>query len=225
MAITYTRTFAHVDWIDNVDRVQAGGDGGFNGRFHSVEAEFDTISGVVTQVDGQLTTHTGQISALAQQVSALGGIVQAPITIRLVPQMFPFNPDNPSFSWSQIYWSATLLGQPAGTYVKVPVTNQNMTADGVLPLALPEGVKLLNLTAIGQAATPANMTTVLVKESRSTPFNRVELAKFTGFPTPQQIQGTPVFTSSTDLFYIRATIANAAADDKLRGFAITYQPV
>ena len=225
MAINYTRTFAHIDWIDNVDRVQAGGDSGFNGRFHSVEAEFDTISGVVTQFDSELTTHTGQISALTQQVSALGGIVQAPITIRLVPQMLPVNPDNPNFSWSQIYWSAMLLGQPAGTYVKVPITNQGMTADGVVPLALPEGVKLLNLTTIGQAATPANLTTTLVKESRSTPFTRVELVKFTGFPPPQQIAGNPLFTSSTDLFYIRAVTANAAADDKLRGFAITYQPV
>jgi hypothetical protein len=43
MAIGYTRTFTHREWIDNVDRVQAGGDNGFNDRFHALEAEFDAI--------------------------------------------------------------------------------------------------------------------------------------------------------------------------------------
>ena len=42
--ITYTRTYAHNDWIDNEDVVQAGGEKGFNQEFHSLEAEFDNIS-------------------------------------------------------------------------------------------------------------------------------------------------------------------------------------
>jgi hypothetical protein len=78
MAISYTRTFSHTDWVDNVDRVQAGGDNGFNGRFHSIEAEFDAISGIVVQANGQFTTQSGQIATLQQQVGALGGIVSRP---------------------------------------------------------------------------------------------------------------------------------------------------
>src|SRR5439155_19538127 len=48
--IRYQRTFQHVDWIDNQDAVQAGGEKGFNVKFHAMEAEFDTISGVIAQV-------------------------------------------------------------------------------------------------------------------------------------------------------------------------------
>ena len=47
MTISYTRTFSHTDWVDNVSRVQAGGDDGFNGQFQRHRGEFDTISGVV----------------------------------------------------------------------------------------------------------------------------------------------------------------------------------
>ena len=52
--ISYNRTFQHHDWLDNVDRVQASGDNGFNGRFHGLEGEFDRISATVSQIDGAL---------------------------------------------------------------------------------------------------------------------------------------------------------------------------
>lgn len=44
----YTRTYNHLDWMDNVDRVRAGGDHGFNAEFHNLEAEFDAISSAIT---------------------------------------------------------------------------------------------------------------------------------------------------------------------------------
>jgi len=40
----YTPSFSHTDWIDNRDRVQAGGDNGFNARFHALEAEFALLA-------------------------------------------------------------------------------------------------------------------------------------------------------------------------------------
>jgi hypothetical protein len=40
----YTPSFSHTDWIDNRDRVQAGGEDGFNARFHALEAEFDLLA-------------------------------------------------------------------------------------------------------------------------------------------------------------------------------------
>jgi hypothetical protein len=47
----YTRQFQHQDWIDFVDPVQAGGNNGFNERFHALESEFDLISTAITSVD------------------------------------------------------------------------------------------------------------------------------------------------------------------------------
>jgi hypothetical protein len=41
---TYRPDFTHTDWLDHVDRVQAGGDRGLNTRFHDVEAEFDRVA-------------------------------------------------------------------------------------------------------------------------------------------------------------------------------------
>jgi hypothetical protein len=49
--IVYNRNFSHDDWIDNEDVVQAGGERGFNQKFHGLEAEFDAISGTVGQVN------------------------------------------------------------------------------------------------------------------------------------------------------------------------------
>ena len=52
--ITYKRTFEHADWIDNEDVVQAGGEKGFNARFHALEGELDSISSVITQINAGL---------------------------------------------------------------------------------------------------------------------------------------------------------------------------
>ncbi|MFF7534703.1 hypothetical protein ACIP6Q_27750 [Streptomyces bobili] len=40
----YVPKFSHTDWIDNEDRVQAGGENGFNIRFHNLEAEFAALA-------------------------------------------------------------------------------------------------------------------------------------------------------------------------------------
>ena len=58
--ITYNRAFAHDDWIDNEDVVQAGGEKGFNQKFHAIETEFDSIANIV----GQLNTALKRIQRL-----------------------------------------------------------------------------------------------------------------------------------------------------------------
>ncbi len=53
--ISYTRQiFAWQDYVDFVDSVQAGGTNGINVRMHSIEKEFDALSGVITQVNAGL---------------------------------------------------------------------------------------------------------------------------------------------------------------------------
>jgi hypothetical protein len=53
--ISYSRTFQHVDWIDNEDVVQAGGEKGFNQKFHDLEAELDKLSAVVGAIKAALS--------------------------------------------------------------------------------------------------------------------------------------------------------------------------
>lgn len=52
--INYKRDFKHDDWIDNEDIVQAGGENGFNGRFHELEQEFDKLSTIIAQINSSL---------------------------------------------------------------------------------------------------------------------------------------------------------------------------
>lgn len=52
--ITYTPAFAHEDWIDNEDVVQASGDKGFNKKFHDIEDEFAALATVVGTVDTEV---------------------------------------------------------------------------------------------------------------------------------------------------------------------------
>ncbi|MFD2348643.1 hypothetical protein ACFSTC_03405 [Nonomuraea ferruginea] len=54
MAVTYTPEFRHKDWVDNVDRVRAAGDNGFNVRFHALEAEFARIADIMDKVSDAL---------------------------------------------------------------------------------------------------------------------------------------------------------------------------
>jgi hypothetical protein len=58
--IVYNRAFTHDDWIDNEDVVQAGGEKGFNQKFHAIETEFDSVSAVV----GELNTAIKRIQRL-----------------------------------------------------------------------------------------------------------------------------------------------------------------
>jgi hypothetical protein len=48
MASNYQPTYAHVNWLDDVDRVQAGGGHGFNQEFAAIEAEFTTLARVLS---------------------------------------------------------------------------------------------------------------------------------------------------------------------------------
>jgi hypothetical protein len=51
----YTRHFQHKNWLDFIDPVQAGGDNGFNERFHALESEFDLIAAAISSVDDAVT--------------------------------------------------------------------------------------------------------------------------------------------------------------------------
>jgi hypothetical protein len=67
--IGYSRRFQHQDWVDFVDPVQAGGNDGFNSRFHALESEFDLISTAITSVDNAVTGLQTSSPALGRTVT------------------------------------------------------------------------------------------------------------------------------------------------------------
>ncbi|MFL6126302.1 hypothetical protein [Actinophytocola sp.] len=57
--VSFTQTFHHLDWVDDVDRVRADEPNGFNARFNAIEADLQQLSAVVAQVDAALGQQTG----------------------------------------------------------------------------------------------------------------------------------------------------------------------
>ncbi|WP_306326773.1 hypothetical protein [Streptomyces venezuelae] len=80
----YVPQFSHKDWIDNQDRVQAGGENGLNSRFHQLEAEFLGLAenhvNPMLEVLGAATRHLTLVPALhsyTKDGAAVPGWVQA----------------------------------------------------------------------------------------------------------------------------------------------------
>ena len=208
--VEYTPEFQFVGWVDNQDPVQAGGPRGFNILFDTVEAEFQKISSTVQTIDKAL--------------DSLGQVVSAPITIALNPILFPFGTN---LQWSPIAWSRVALGQSQGTFVeKVSAQDQ---AWGVLPLSLPNGVKLLSIKVLGEQVGAGDMTTELFQELRVDPFTRATLVTVNGLASastqPTPIPGTPVFDGAANLYYLLIHVVNAATSTvRFRSVQLTYQP-
>jgi hypothetical protein len=89
MSVTYTPSFHFPPWLDNVDRVRAAGDGGFNVRFQKLEDEFKQISGVIKQISDAL-------DALAQAPAP------APVTLSLTPTLVATGD-----AWDHVFGGAT----------------------------------------------------------------------------------------------------------------------
>lgn len=135
--ITYTRTFQHTDWQDNVDRVQAGGGTGFNKHFHDIEGDFDALSQVVSQINAALI-------ALGQQPTP------QPIRINLTPTLVPID--------SSPGW---LHNSGEAFFKRIDPLKDPTTTSGMMSVDLPEKVRITTFRATGQNAS----TTALVRVS------------------------------------------------------------
>jgi hypothetical protein len=126
MAITYTSGFQHADWIDNVDRVQAAGDNGFNVRFHDLEDEFDKISDAVKLISDALQAlqpPAGIVDLLSVFPTQCGG----------EPQPFDQGVDG-------------LKAPPEAA----PDADSAFT---FIPITLPNGAEIRSLRAVGEIVT------------------------------------------------------------------------
>ncbi len=119
-SVSYTPQFSHQDWVDNVDRVQAGGANGFNGRFHSLEAEFQRLSDVLAQVGAAL-------DALGTKPPP------TPAKVSLTPTLLTSG----AVGWSLVNGFA--LKQSGQT-----------SAHGLMAVNLPSGATIQNFRASGQ---------------------------------------------------------------------------
>jgi hypothetical protein len=67
--VQFTPTFEHQDWVDNVDRVTAGGPNGFNGRFNALQADLNQMTDVVKTINTALQARPPSIQLIDTNVS------------------------------------------------------------------------------------------------------------------------------------------------------------
>jgi len=157
--ISFTPTFSHIDWIDEVDDVEAEGEKGVNVRFRAIEHDLQQLSTVVEQIDAT--------------IDALEAANPDPVEQRLViPPRLSRVP------------SGQLWDQTATAAATAVLQNVNAGLINVLP---PDGIRLLSLRVFGQvvgttvvttlsrialndAAVPEILTTVI---GDTNPFNRL----------------------------------------------------
>ena len=217
MTISYTRSiFSHIDWINRVNRVQAGGDNGFNGRFHGIEAEFDTISGVVGQVSNQFGTLATQITDLQQQISALGIAVARAVSV--APVLTAVGPSG---------WDTTTPGvarKPPGA----------TSAFGAVTLTLPAGAQITAFRALGNntgsGTLRLDLTTQGLNGQGQAPVVRISVTGQAA-DNPFDITKNPVSGTGNDVinaessYFILARLDSAGANNNvfLTGFQVLYR--
>jgi hypothetical protein len=187
--------------VDNVDRVQAGGDNGFNLRFHALEAEFGRLHDVVTVLNTAL-------DALGQKPPA------QPVNTSLAPVIS----NTQGTGW------ASLQG------VAIKAAGQT-SAHGMMPINLPNGSTIQSFRATGRNAGGANtfLRGALFRQGLTADAapQRIALMNLTGDPFDQSTApDTTLAQVDTDHFryYIMADLDGAGANDniQLAAFQVTH---
>lgn len=198
--VVYTSGFRHQDWIDNQDRVEAGGDNGFNVRFHGLEGEFRTLEGVVTQIS-----------------NAIDGLSAAPpvheLTTALSPALLPSGT-----SWDLLPGTASKRygeTEAAGTMsVSIPDGHRLLSFRAIGQKA---GAGNLTL-AISRARFSAGATPELIAQIAPTTPG--------AFDATEQIGANARVDNSTFKYFLTADLDSAAEGDTvvLNGFQIRHRP-
>ncbi|MGW6915285.1 hypothetical protein ACWGB8_15925 [Kitasatospora sp. NPDC054939] len=200
MTDEYVPKFSHTDWIDNEDRVQAGGEKGINIRFHNLEDEFKTLA------DGHLNP---LIRSLAPQESFLS----------LVPTLTPTRVPASGAAPPPTPWVvATDQAQKVADATE---------AHGIMNVVLPEGVELRSLLVLGTR--PPNDTGLITVTLRRKDFSGAgaeDLVRVTALNASTPVPVAAVVTNKTHRYFITADLSGAASNGesvKLSCFQITYR--
>jgi hypothetical protein len=200
--VSFTPTFRHTPWVDNRDRVQASGPNGFNVRFAALEADLQTISGVVTDIDVALDT-------LEQTPAARTHILTIPPNLQAVSTGNPWTLD------------------PAGYAVRAAAS---ATAYGIAPVVLPDGVTLASLRGAGQNSGTGTLRINLMRARLlgvPAPAERIARVAGDGNPFDNQVAVDPGLApvdTSTFRYFVLVTLDGSLPPDtvSLSGFQITY---
>jgi hypothetical protein len=119
--VSFTPTLKFQPWINNVDKIIAGGPRGMNVVFDAIDHDLQAVAGVVSQID-----------------AALSGVVVTPAQTRFTPAL-EFSRSLGFTGWG--YDSIGLLH---------PSPTDTTPVSSVMNLALPDHVRLGSFRAIGR---------------------------------------------------------------------------
>jgi hypothetical protein len=203
--VVFTPTFHHTPWIDNRDRVQAGGLNGFNVRLTAVETDFQSVSTVVAQVNTALhalgqtpgaTTHTLTVSPALVVISG-------------------------SSAWSH---DSNGFAVRTGAFTSLA---------GLMSVNMPDGATLVSLRALGQNNGAGALRVNLFRSQLlAVPAPAERLARVTGDTNPFDNTsavdpGLAAVDTSQYRYFLTVTLDNATTADivSLSGFQIIYTAV
>ena len=200
--VTFTPTFHHTDYVDNRDRVQAGGPNGFNMRFRALETDLTTLSDVVTKVNTALV-------ALGQ------GPGPADHTLSVSPALATVSG---SSSWAQ---DTSGYASRTGTATSVA---------GVQSVSVPHGATIKSFRVLGQNSGTGSLRIGLYRARLLTAVSQADLiARVTGNSNPFDANpaADPNFAlvdTTQFRYFILAQLDGAAAADTvvLAGFQVIY---
>ncbi len=198
--ITYKRDFQHDDWMDNQDIVQAGGEKGFNSKFHALEKEFDKLTNIIAQINASLVS-------------------VVPITTLTFTPTFFRNSKDPNFgSW---LLNSDGVAEKEGGKTSV---------SGLLPLQLPDNTKIKSLTIIGEkngdiASFQIQLIRQTLLDGKQTILLAVQLADQSGaFKIESQLPAeTNAIDNKSNKYFVVAIIklADASSTAKISGIQLT----
>ncbi|MFJ7073468.1 hypothetical protein [Streptomyces sp. NPDC098781] len=196
MTTPYVPNFSHVDWIDNQDRVQAGGTNGFNARFHDLTAEFASLADVINP----------WIEALSPSESFL---TLMPV---LAPRRLPLGAPGTEGGWELV---GDLAQKPEGP----------REAHGIMNVALPEGAEIKSLRVLGEEGTRTGALPTVRLQRRALEGNTAaEIVVATAFDQVFAATDETVVRNRTHRHFITVDIVDAPDDAvKLHCFQIMYR--
>ncbi|MFJ5776207.1 hypothetical protein [Streptomyces sp. NPDC093094] len=184
MTSPYVPNFSHTDWIDNQDRVQAGGPSGFNARFHDLTAEFTSLADVINPL----------IEALSPAESFL---TLMPV---LAPRRLPLGAADTEGGWKLVGDSAQ---KPAGP----------REAHGIMNVVLPDGAEIKSLKVLGEAGSTSGALPTVRLQRRALDGNTAdEIVVAPAFGQEFLPTDEHVVRNRTHRHFITADIAEAPND-------------
>ncbi|MGI5328755.1 hypothetical protein [Actinomadura nitritigenes] len=131
----YTPKFHHSHWADFRDLVEADGSNGFNIRFDTIESDLKAVGTVV-----------GQISTAFDQLNPPVPVAPATVQLTVAPTLLPVA--------GGTGWSLQASGQA--------VAPANVSPLGVVPLVLPDKVRLTSMRVLGKGTPPTGVNTSVI---------------------------------------------------------------